>query len=127
MGTKKFDGHSRRDLIRGAALGGGATAMLGGVGFNPLVSAAIATAASYRRVLGANDKIRIALIGSGDRGTYLLGNVRRLEGAEIVGFCDVYEPRRLRAQGDAAHHVAGAVGKSIRRHGREARRRLRHL
>jgi predicted dehydrogenase len=66
------------------------------------LGAAIATAASYRRVLGANDKIRIALIGSGDRGTYLLGNVRRLEGAEIVGFCDVYEPRRLRAKAQFA-------------------------
>ena len=42
MDTKKFGGHSRRDLIRGAAMGGGAAAMLGGVGFNPLVSAAIA-------------------------------------------------------------------------------------
>jgi ribose transport system substrate-binding protein len=42
MDTKKFGGHSRRDMIRAAALGGGAAAMLGGVGFNPLVSAAIA-------------------------------------------------------------------------------------
>jgi ribose transport system substrate-binding protein len=42
MGTKKFGGHSRRDLIRGAALGGGAAAMLSGAGFNPLVGAALA-------------------------------------------------------------------------------------
>jgi ribose transport system substrate-binding protein len=40
MGTK-FDKH-RRDLIRGAALGGGAAAVLGGMGINPLMSAAIA-------------------------------------------------------------------------------------
>ena len=40
MGTK-FDKH-RRDLIRGAALGGGAAAVLGGMGFNPLMTAAIA-------------------------------------------------------------------------------------
>src|SRR5580658_3111930 len=40
--TKKFDGHSRRELLRNAALGGGAAAMLGGVGLNPLMTAAIA-------------------------------------------------------------------------------------
>jgi hypothetical protein len=48
MRTTKFgpnskDGsHSRRDLIRGAALGGGAAAMLGGMGINPLIGAAMA-------------------------------------------------------------------------------------
>ena len=40
MGTK-FDKH-RRDLIRSAALGGGAAAVLGGMGISPLMSAAIA-------------------------------------------------------------------------------------
>ena len=48
MRTTKFGSnskdasHSRRDLIRGAALGGGAAAMLGGMGINPLIGAAIA-------------------------------------------------------------------------------------
>src|SRR5271154_33785 len=43
FGSNSKDGsHSRRDLIRGAALGGGAAAMLGGVGINPLIGAAMA-------------------------------------------------------------------------------------
>ena len=62
------------------------------------IGAAVATAASYGRILGANDRIRIAGIGTGGRGEYLLGNVAKLEGTEIVGFCDVYEPHRLRAK-----------------------------
>src|SRR5580704_18706184 len=43
FGSNSNDGsHSRRDLIRGAALGGGAAAMLGGMGINPLIGAAMA-------------------------------------------------------------------------------------
>src|SRR5277367_3371520 len=43
FGSNSKDGsHSRRDLIRGAALGGGAAAMLGGMGINPLIGAATA-------------------------------------------------------------------------------------
>src|SRR3954469_7983418 len=60
--------------------------------------AAALTAASYSRVMGANDRIRIAGIGTGGRGEYLLGNVAAIEGTEIVGVCDVYEPRRQRVK-----------------------------
>src|SRR5271169_1090445 len=43
FGSNSKDGsHSRRDLIRSAALGGGAAAMLGGMGINPLIGAAMA-------------------------------------------------------------------------------------
>jgi len=59
--------------------------------------AAAATAVSYGRILGANDRIRVGGIGTGGRGTYLLDNVAHLEGTEIVAVCDVYEPHRRRA------------------------------
>ncbi len=62
------------------------------------LGAAIATAASYGRILGANDRIRVGGIGTGSRGQYLLSNVAQLEGTEIVALCDVYEPHRLRAK-----------------------------
>ena len=42
MGTRNIGGHSRRDLMRGAALGGGVMAALGGMGVNPLIGAAMA-------------------------------------------------------------------------------------
>ena len=40
MGSKDNGGHSRRDLMRGAMLGGGAMAALGGMGINPLTASA---------------------------------------------------------------------------------------
>jgi predicted dehydrogenase len=62
------------------------------------LGAAMASAASYSRVLGANDRIHVAGIGTGGRGDYLLGNVAQFEDAEIVAVCDVYEPHRLRTK-----------------------------
>jgi predicted dehydrogenase len=62
------------------------------------VGAVLATAASYGRILGANDRIRIGAIGTGGRGQFLLGLLNKLEANEIVAVCDVYEPRRLEAK-----------------------------
>src|SRR3954468_16650358 len=62
------------------------------------IGAAVAPAASYGRIMGANQRVRIADIGTGGRGDYLLGNVSKLEDTEIVGVCDVYEPNRLRTK-----------------------------
>ena len=50
-----------------------------------------------QRALGANERVRIGLIGTGGRCQYLGGVLKNLAGAEIVGACDVYEPRRLEA------------------------------
>jgi len=60
-----------------------------------LKAGAVFTALSRDRILGANDRIRIAGIGTGGRGTYLLGLVAKAEKTEIVALCDAYEPRRL--------------------------------
>src|SRR5664279_5754639 len=62
------------------------------------VRAALVTAASYGRILGANDRIRIGAIGTGGRGQYLLSQLKLAEQNEIVACCDVYEPRRLEAK-----------------------------
>ncbi len=51
-----------------------------------------ATAASYGRILGANDRIRVGAIGTGQRCQYLLSVLNKLGGNEIVAICDVYEP-----------------------------------
>ncbi len=59
---------------------------------------AIATAASYGRIQGANDRVRFGAIGTGERGRYLLSNVASLENNEVVAVCDVYQPQRLRAK-----------------------------
>jgi len=55
------------------------------------------TALSSSRILGANDRIRVAGLGTGGRCTYLL-NLANKAGVEITALCDVYEPRRLAAK-----------------------------
>jgi predicted dehydrogenase len=55
-------------------------------------------AASARRVLGANDRVRVGVIGTGGRGQLLMEVFRRCPGAEVVAVCDVYEPRRTQAR-----------------------------
>ncbi len=62
-----------------------------------VISSAATTVAAAQRVLGANDRIRIGLIGTGGRCMYLARILKDLPGTEIVAACDVYEPRRLAA------------------------------
>ena len=50
----------------------------------------ISTAAAGGRVLGANERIRVGIIGSGGRGRYLTGEFKEI-GAEMAAVCDVYE------------------------------------
>ncbi len=49
-----------------------------------------ATAASYQRILGANERVQIGLIGAGGRGRFLAGEFREI-GFEIPAVCDVYQ------------------------------------
>jgi len=62
------------------------------------VRAALVTAASYSRIMGANERIRVGAIGTGGRCQFLLSLLNQLEGNEIVACCDVYEPHRLQAK-----------------------------
>jgi len=57
----------------------------------------LANAALAARVLGANDRIRLGVIGTGGRASYLMRLVKNLPGNEIVSVCDVYEPHMLKA------------------------------
>src|SRR5690242_6801847 len=50
-------------------------------------------AAAAGRALGANDRIRTGIIGSGGRGQYLIGVFKEM-GAEVAAVCDVYQPNR---------------------------------
>ncbi len=63
-----------------------------------LKTAVAAAAVSGQRILGANDRVRVAGLGVGGRGQYLLSNANKVGGVEIVGVCDVYEPRRSEAR-----------------------------
>jgi hypothetical protein len=57
-----------------------------------------ATAAAATRVWGANDKINVAIIGLGGRGSNHLSIYSRLPEARVVGLCDIDQASRERAQ-----------------------------
>jgi predicted homoserine dehydrogenase-like protein len=44
--------------------------------------------------LGANDRIRLGLIGAGDRGMQLVREAVTCPNAEVVAFADIFTPRR---------------------------------
>jgi predicted dehydrogenase len=58
------------------------------------LAAGAATAASAARVLGANDRIRLGLIGAGGRGNHLVNMANRSGGIEWAAVCDAWDKRR---------------------------------
>ena len=67
-----------------------------------VAAAAVASAASSGKVLGANDRIRLGVIGSGNRAQSLMKNVNEVGGIEWVAISDIWDQRR-----DQAEKVAG--------------------
>jgi len=53
-------------------------------------------------VAGANDRVRVGLIGCGGRGRYVAGFMREAPNVEIAGLCDVYAANAEKARGLAA-------------------------
>ena len=81
----------RRDFLKGASALSAATSAF----------AAKAVKGGSGRVLGANDKINIGVIGVGGRGFYVASEFekagKRDNNCQIVAVCDVYEKRKKRA------------------------------
>ena len=65
------------------------------------VNAAAITAFSYSRILGANDRIGLGVIGTGQRGTYVMTLFQKNPDVEVRALCDVYGERLDQAQGKA--------------------------
>ncbi len=85
---------NRRKFIQGATATAGAVAAA--------IPAKAQDAASNRRVVGANDRINVAQIGVGGRGSSLQRLMLRMiedgQNFKIAAVCDVYEKRRRLAQ-----------------------------
>jgi predicted dehydrogenase len=56
------------------------------------------TAFSYARVLGANDRVGLGLIGAGNRGLGVLSSFQKQAEVDVRAVCDVYGERVDRAQ-----------------------------
>ena len=86
---------TRRTFLKTSCLAAGATAL---------------TAASYARVLGANDDIRVAVVGFHGQGSVHLGCLRGLPGVRLTGLCDADRSvldRGLKVAKDAHEDVRG--------------------
>lgn len=55
--------------------------------------AAAITALSYSRILGANDRIGLGVVGVGSRGTYVMTVFQKNQDLEVRALCDVYGAR----------------------------------
>jgi predicted dehydrogenase len=51
------------------------------------------SAASYQRVLGANDRVQVAFIGFGLIGKQHVADFKKQKDADLVAMCEVYQPR----------------------------------
>ncbi len=93
MGTDRLD---RRQFLGKATRSGAALAVAGSV-------------TGSQKSLGANDKIRMGLIGSGGRGCRLMRLCQQADPAiEFVAVCDAYEPKRRRGM-----EIAGSGAKEL--------------
>lgn len=52
-----------------------------------------ASAASYSRIWGANDRVRLGLIGAGNRGSYVTTVFQKVGPAQVAAVCDVWADR----------------------------------
>lgn len=55
------------------------------------------TALSASRILGANDRVRIGIVGTGGRGSHLMREANKSPNVQRVAVCDAWDRRRDQA------------------------------
>ena len=81
-----MDPLNRRDFTKSTAAAGIGAAIAASS------SSLRATAASAKRVPGANDRVRIGWIGLGNRGDQVLSGFLEQKDAQVVAICDLHQP-----------------------------------
>ncbi len=61
-----------------------------------------ATALAATRVVGANDRVQMGIVGLGGRGTYLMRAFSQIPDCQVMALCDVFQAARERAQSQLA-------------------------
>ncbi len=79
---------TRRNFLKKSTIAAAGLSVIGGVSN----AASFPVIDTKRRVIGANDKIRVGFIGVGNRGTQLLHMFMEQPDCEVAALCDVYEP-----------------------------------
>ena len=80
--------------------------------------AVMSTRMASASVQGANNRVRVAIIGTGGRARGLMNQLKPIAGVEIVAVCDVFEQRLLQAAdiaGPAAIKTADTAASSTTR------------
>jgi len=101
--------NSRRNFIKKVAAGSSALA-LGGVGYG-------FSAESYSRIRGANDRIRMGIMGTNGRGKSMAANFALQNNTDVLYICDVEEKamaKGIKAVEDAVNSTPKGV-KDIRK------------
>ncbi len=62
-----------------------------------LRGALVAPAASYSRILGANNRINLAVVGCGNRGAYMMSEFQKFPEVRVTAVCDVFGEKVDRA------------------------------
>ncbi len=73
-----------------------------------LTRRSILAAPAILRAQSRSDRLRIAIIGAGNRGSFLLRNLLELEGAEVLAACDIL-PERADAAATAVAKKGGSA------------------
>lgn len=94
---------TRRQLIQGMSAIAGSTALNG---LTPWVSL---LKAEVPETVAANEKVNIAVLGPGSRGTYLMRHMLTIPTINIVALCDDYPPNLQRAMKMTAGKAKGYV------------------
>jgi predicted dehydrogenase len=89
---------TRRGFIRKATLGSAGIAIAN--------SAMGMPASSYRRIIGSNDRLNVAIAGLGRRyGAYVDAIARKESNVQLVYLCDVMESQRTKALDNFKQHI----------------------
>jgi predicted dehydrogenase len=56
------------------------------------------TAVSYNKIMGANDRLGLALVGTGRRGRHVMGKMLDTGRCNLIMLCDVWDQQRHRAK-----------------------------
>ncbi|MBM7408225.1 MULTISPECIES: Gfo/Idh/MocA family protein [Sphingomonas] len=99
MTDQSFDFTRRSFLDRVLA----ATAAAGVAGAAPWAVSAANAASGVPALAGAGDRVRLGVIGTGDRGRALMRNIAKTRNCTVAAVCDVYAPNLAKGR-----EIAGA-------------------